>query len=78
MATQDAAKKAYRFLRERSFSQEPFTYADLAAESGWSVATIKTYISKYNMNSCFLSPMRVSFGKPWTTYSTKTRFDNDW
>jgi hypothetical protein len=46
MATQDAAKKAYRFLRERSFSQEPFTYEDLAAESGWAIATIKTYISK--------------------------------
>ena len=46
MATQDAAKKAYRFLREHSFSQRPFTYDDLAAESGWSIATIKTYISK--------------------------------
>src|SRR4029079_4702538 len=46
VATQDAAKKAYRFLREHSFSQQPFTYDDLAAESGWSIETIKTYISK--------------------------------
>lgn len=46
MATQDSARKAYRFFRERAFSQRPFSYQDLSTETGWSVETAKDYIGK--------------------------------
>ena len=46
MTTQDSARKAYRFFRERAFSQESFTYDELSNATGWSRATAQDYVGK--------------------------------
>jgi hypothetical protein len=46
MTTQDSARKAYRFFREKAFSQEPFTYQELSSATGWSVVSARGYVGK--------------------------------
>lgn len=46
MTTQDSARKAYRFFREKAFSEEPFTYQELSGATGWSVKSARDYVGK--------------------------------
>lgn len=46
MASQDRARKAYKFLRERYSSNTPFTVDDVIAATGWKRTTVETYITK--------------------------------
>ena len=46
MTTQDSARKAYRFFREKAFSQVSFSYDELSTATGWSLVTTKDYIGK--------------------------------
>lgn len=46
MATQENARKAYKFLREHSASNAPFTKEELMLATGWAKSTVETYITK--------------------------------
>lgn len=46
MATKGIPKKVYRFFRERLHANNPFTREELSMLTGWSHATIDTYITK--------------------------------
>ncbi|HXI25266.1 MAG TPA: hypothetical protein VNG71_15490 [Pyrinomonadaceae bacterium] len=46
MTTQDSARRAYRFFREKAFSQDLFSYDELSDATGWSLVTTKDYIGK--------------------------------
>lgn len=45
-AESEEQKKAFKFLRERCFTQESFTTDEFQAATGWSDASFKTYLSK--------------------------------
>ena len=42
----ETQRKAFKFLRQRFQSQQPFTRADLQAASGWTLKSLDIYISK--------------------------------
>ncbi|MFN2447041.1 MAG: hypothetical protein ABR606_15855 [Vicinamibacterales bacterium] len=44
--SQEAQTKAFRFLRQRFQTQQPFTEADFQAATGWEHGTFKTHLSK--------------------------------